>query len=168
MANCTNCGKKLSAGEKFCPSCGTAVKSSSKKSSSKKSPSKKTAAKGGSSVVERKANANDAQSNKVMAIIAYIGILCLIPLLTGDYKKSPFLKFHTNQGVVLFITVIAGNIASWILGIIFGAIRLWALISLVSMVVWLGIGILIILGVINAANGKMKPLPVIGNFTIIK
>ena len=31
-----------------------------------------------------------------MAIIAYI--LFFVPLLTGDRKKSPFVKFHTNQG----------------------------------------------------------------------
>ena len=112
--------------------------------------------------------ARDAEQNKAMAVIAYIGILCLIPLLTGDYKKSSFLKFHTNQGVVLFITNIALVISSWILGAIFGAMRLWVLIPLITTAVWIGILLLIILGIINAVNGRMKPLPLIGQFEIIK
>ena len=110
----------------------------------------------------------DAEANQAMAVIAYIGILCLIPLLTGDYKKSTFLKFHTNQGVVLFITNITLLISSWILAAIFGAMRLWVLIPFITTVVWIGILVLMILGIINAVNGVMKPLPVIGKFTIIK
>ena len=44
---------------------------------------------------------NDVQSNKVMAILAYFGILFLIPLLAA--KESPFARYHTNQGLVLFL-----------------------------------------------------------------
>jgi hypothetical protein len=36
------------------------------------------------------------------------------------------------------------------------------------MVVWLGIGVLIILGIINVVNGRMRPLPIIGKFEIVK
>ena len=115
-----------------------------------------------------RASSKDAESNKGMAIIAYIGILCLIPLLTGDYKKSSFLKFHTNQGVVLFITAIATWIASWILWAIFAAMRLWFIGGFLSPLVGITIFVFMILGIINAVNGVMKPLPLIGKFTIIK
>ena len=154
MAFCGKCGKEMDDGAKFCPSCGA---------SSTGEPSKWAA-----QVEEVQADPADAEQGKVMSIIAYIGILCFIPILTGDYKKSPFVKFHTNQGVVLFITVVAANIASWILRIILGAIRLWSLISLVSTVVWIGVLVLVILGIINVVNGRMRPLPVIGKFQIIK
>jgi uncharacterized membrane protein len=113
-------------------------------------------------------SSRDAEANKGMAIIAYIGILCLIPILTGDYKKSPFVKFHTNQGVVLFITWIAWWFVSLILGFIFRGFFLWALLALVNFAAWVGVIVLLVLGIINAANGKMKPLPLIGKFTIIK
>ena len=110
-----------------------------------------------------------------MAIIAYIGILFIIPLLTGDYKKSPFLKFHTNQGFVLFLTAIALWIVwSIIWGIAIGSIYnsyslgMLGLISAISWLLSLTIVALCVIGIINAVNGKMKPLPIIGKFTIIK
>ena len=113
-----------------------------------------------------RASSKDAEANKGMAIIAYI--LFFVPLLTGDHKKSPFVKFHTNQGTVLFLTWIAWWFVSLILGFIFGGFFLWALFSLVRFAVWVGVIVLLVLGIINAVNGRMKPLPVIGKFTIIK
>ncbi|MDR1837802.1 MAG: hypothetical protein LBQ89_09110 [Treponema sp.] len=122
-----------------------------------------------------RASSKDAENNKGMAIIAYLGILFLIPLLTGDYKKSAFLKFHTNQGFVLFLTAVALWIvwsiiwAIFIRGIIYSySWGMWGFMSTLSWLVWLAILALCIIGIINAANGKMKPLPLIGKFTIIK
>ena len=40
--------------------------------------------------------AADVQNNKVMAVLSYIGILVLIPILAA--KESPFARFHANQG----------------------------------------------------------------------
>jgi uncharacterized membrane protein len=154
MAFCGNCGKQVDDGVKFCPSCGTSMSGA---------PVKAEAQAG-----DIQADPNDAEQNKGMAIISYLGILCLIPLLTGDYKKSEFLKFHTNQGFVLFISAAALWIASLILGAIFTLMHLWAIVPLFSTLVWLGILALIILGIINVVNGRMRPLPVIGKFTIIK
>jgi len=50
---CANCGKKISKGVKFCPSCGAAVKSPSK-----------AAEKGGAPAAERKVGPEDAGQNK--------------------------------------------------------------------------------------------------------
>lgn len=99
---------------------------------------------------------NDVQSNKVMAILAYFGILFLIPLLAA--KESPYARYHTNQGLVLFLfTIVCG-----ILGMIpkFG----WIISSIGYLIGF----VFFIIGVINAAGGKMKPLPMIGNITLIK
>jgi uncharacterized membrane protein len=142
-------------------------KTATTKTTTKKTTTSKTAA--------PRAGSKDAEDNKGMAIVAYLGILFIIPLLTGDYKKSPFLKFHTNQGFVLFLTAVA----LWIVwSIIWGiAIRgiynsyswgMWGLLSSLSWIVWLAIAALCVIGIINAVNGKMKPLPVIGKFEIIK
>jgi uncharacterized membrane protein len=141
-------------GVKFCPSCGTSMSGE---------PAKQAA-----QVEEIQADPTDAEQGKVMSIIAYIGILCFVPILTGDHKKSPFVMYHTNQGVVLFITDVALWVALWILGAMFAAMGMWALIPLFSTVIWVGILALAILGIVNAVNGRMKPLPVIGKFTIIK
>ena len=33
-------------------------------------------------------------------------------------------------------------------------------------VVWIGVIVLLVLGIINVVNGRMKPLPLIGKYTI--
>jgi len=140
---------------KFCPSCGA---------SSTGEPAKRAA-----QVGEIQADPTDAEQGKVMSILAYISFLCFVPILTGDHKKSPFVKYHTNQGVVLFITSVALWIVQQILYWIFRAMHLWALSSLLSSLVGIAVLVLAILGIINAVNGRMKPLPVIGGrFEIIK
>ena len=136
-----------------------------RKTSTRKTSTRKAAA--------PRAGLRDAENNKGMAIIAYL--IFFIPLLTGDSKKSPFVRFHTNQGFVLFLfAVILMIVWSIIWSIFIGGIYysfswgLWRFLSLISWLLWLAIAALCIIGIINAANGKMKPLPVIGKFTIIK
>ena len=41
----------------------------------------------------------DIAQNKAMAILAYLGILVLIPIFAA--KNSAFAKFHANQGLIL-------------------------------------------------------------------
>jgi len=156
MAFCGNCGKEMKDDVKFCPSCGASVTGK---------PAKQAA-----QAEEIQGDQNDAEQNKGMAIIAYI--LFFVPLLTGDHKKSPFVKFHTNQGTVLFLTWLAFYIGTRILSILlFRVLRFYLLGPVYSLVVvafGVTILVLLILGIINALNGRMKPLPVIGKFTIIK
>ena len=100
----------------------------------------------------------DINSNKVMAILAYLGILFIIPLLAA--KNSKFARFHTNQGIVLFIAAILVNIVASILGKIHLGFIGWIL----DVVVF----IFVLLGIINAAQGKAKELPFIGKYKILK
>jgi len=106
---------------------------------------------------------NDIQQNKAMAILAYLSWLVLIPLFAA--KDSKFAKFHCNQGLTLFICSIACSLLMTILAFI-PFVR-WIGFILGSL---LGVAILIlaILGIINAANGQAKELPIIGKFTILK
>ncbi len=105
-------------------------------------------------------NQSDAEKNKIMAIVGYIiPILFFIPLVT-DAKNSPFAKFHANQQLILLLAAIAVNIVGSILPFIGWFIILpFGSIALI---------ILAIIGIINAAKGEMKKLPVIGGFSIIK
>jgi hypothetical protein len=52
------------------------------------------------------ADADDIEKNKVFAVLAYIGILFLVPLLAAP--QSRFARYHTNQGIVLFLASIIG------------------------------------------------------------
>lgn len=97
----------------------------------------------------------DASSNKLMAVLAYIGILVLIPLFAA--KESKFARFHTNQGLILLIC----SIVSYFIGKI-------PSLSFITWILSLAILILAIIGIINAVKGETKELPLVGKFTIIK
>ena len=109
----------------------------------------------------------DINSNKVMAILAYLGILVLGPIFAA--KESKFARFHANQGLVLFLAEIAFYIVLTIVSAIILAIswKLYFIITILSLV-WIVFLVLAIIGIINAANGKAKELPVIGKFTLLK
>jgi len=110
----------------------------------------------------------DAEDNKIMGILAYLGILVLVPILAA--KESPFARFHANQGLILIIAAIVLSIAVGIFNAIVIAIswRLGIITSLLSLAVSVGCLVLVIIGIINAAKGEMKQLPIIGKYTILK
>jgi uncharacterized membrane protein len=111
----------------------------------------------------------DAEKNKIYGILAYVPIplplLWLIPLLAA--KDSPFAKYHANQGFVLFILELALWFVLTVLNYIFFMVGLSFLAVFLS-IAWLGILVLVILGVVNAAAGKCVPLPVIGGIKLLK
>lgn len=93
------------------------------------------------------ADANDAQQNKVMAVLAYLFLLVLVPLLAA--KESPFARYHTNQGLWLVIAdviaavVVVIPILGWLVACVWFVARL----------------VFTVMGIMNAVNGKMEPLP---------
>lgn len=97
----------------------------------------------------------DIQNNKVMAILAYLGILVLIPIFAA--KDSKFARFHSNQGLILFICFLICGVLSAI-----------PVINLFAWIIYVLLFIFLIMGVINAGSGKVKRLPFIGKFDLIK
>lgn len=108
---------------------------------------------------------SDVEKNKVMGVLAYIGILVLVPILAA--KDSPFARYHANQGLVLFLAEIALGIIGNTLGFALALSGLWFLLMLMPLF-WLATLVLAIIGIINAVNGEMKPLPVIGGIKLLK
>lgn len=100
--------------------------------------------------------AQDIQQNKAVAVIGYI--LFFVPLLAA--RESKFAMYHANQALTLFLTALACNI-------VFGMIPIigWFLLLPLGNIAIL---VLAVLGILNAANGSCKPLPVIGKYTFIK
>ncbi|MFT4532481.1 MAG: putative membrane protein [Candidatus Saccharimonadales bacterium] len=96
----------------------------------------------------------DVEANKVNALLSYFGILILVPLLSETAKTSPYAKFHMNQGLVLTLAGFVGGFIFWVplIGWAAGAFYI---------VLWF-------MGLISAANGDMKKLPVIGDIVLIK
>ena len=91
----------------------------------------------------------DVEENKVMAVLSYLGLLCLIPLLAK--KDSKFAQAHAKQGLALLLTeVIAG------------------VVSAVPVIGWFGGPILALLllvvaivAIVNVLQGKFWEIPVL-------
>ena len=109
----------------------------------------------------------DADKNKIFGILAYLGILCLVPILAA--KDSPFAKYHANQGLVLFLLEVVIWITLFVVSIILAMLPgFMGFLSVVFGLLYLVPLVLLILGVINAAAGKCVPLPVIGGIKLLK
>ena len=101
--------------------------------------------------MEKQENKNkDIEENKLWAVVAYLGILFVLPLLLK--KDSEYAQYHSRQGLVLFISAV-----------------IWGIVSAVPFIGWfiiMPIGrfffVLWLIGIVNALSGKAKPLPLIG------
>lgn len=107
----------------------------------------------------KKADPQDAEKNKAFAIVGYIiPILFFIPLVT-DAKNSPFAKFHANQQLILLIGWVVVNVVGGVIPFIG-----WFIILPLGFIFLV---IVAIMGIIGAAKGEMKELPLIGGFKLI-
>ena len=97
----------------------------------------------------------DVENNKIISLFAYCGILFIVPLLAG--KDSKYARFHTNQGIILFI-----------LSVIMTFLSVFPNIGWVFKIGDVFVAILAILGIINAVTGKARELPLIGKFRILQ
>lgn len=99
---------------------------------------------------EREINISD---DKTLAIVAYLTVIGLVvALIMNKEKKSAFAAFHVKQSCILcalgFAVFLVGMVPllGWVISF-FG--------SLFLLYLW-------IMGLFNAINGKVKPVPVFG------
>lgn len=98
-----------------------------------------------------------------MAVFAYLSWLVLIPIFGA--KGSRFARFHANQGLALAIA----EIICWVvLGILVKLPLIGWIFGLVEGIFSLVCLIFAIIGIVNAANGRAKELPIVGKFQILK
>ena len=153
MLTCKQCGTQVEDGVMNCTNCGAPIEAPVQQNqpidlSEKFNEFNNTAD------TTSEYDAQDIEKNKVMAVLAYI--LFFIPLLAA--KDSKFARFHTNQGLVLFL----GGIIASVVAVI--PVIGWIVAPIAGLV----ITVLAIIGILNALNGKAKELPVIGKFKILK
>lgn len=114
----------------------------------------------------------DVQANKGYAVLSYLGILFLIPYFTR--KNSEYAQYHAKQGMSLFIASAACSVVSFVLDSVFGMISGFLGVFLVGVIGFLqtcvsvGVLVLAIIGIVNAVQGKMNPLPFIGKLSLKK
>ncbi len=97
---------------------------------------------GGSEVVR--------EQDKPHLVLAYLGPLCLIPLLS--VKDSPFVSWHAKQGLVLALVGLGSNV-------------LWSLgpLSLLNCLLWPAIGICAVMSIIKAFQGQRWRIPLVAD-----
>lgn len=96
------------------------------------------------------------ETNKWVCALAYI--VFFIPILVDSNNEN--YKFHTNQGLNLFLLFIVISLVGSFIPVI-GWFIILPLGGLVSFA-------LCVLGIVNALNEKCKELPVIGKYVLIK
>ncbi|MBC8577147.1 hypothetical protein [Yanshouia hominis] len=163
---CRGCGARVPRGDQYCTSCGapnTGRQPSETGATQTAQPAYQPPIAPGA---PGKTELQDAQENKGMAVLAYL--IFLIPLLAA--KESKFVRYHTNQGLVLFLAaVVYGILFSVLSGILFAVS--WRLgltvTSILGLVGWVFTALAVI-GIVHACKGEMKPLPLLGGITILK
>ena len=102
-------------------------------------------------------------SEKLIALIGYFAFF--VPILTGDNRKSGFVKFHMKQSINLLVTNMFVFVTFGV-GILMLHVYMpegvnntfYAVLS----AIWLLPIYLIAAGMSNASNGKWKRLPLVG------
>ena len=98
----------------------------------------------------------------LMVILAYLGLLALIPYLTK--KEDPDIHWHAKNGVGLLILDVVVSLGFWILSIVLRNSILGCGAGMVSCIVWLGIFALHVYCIIQAVGGKRPRIPVVTDF----
>ena len=106
----------------------------------------------------------ELQKKKLICICAYIfGILFFLPLIF--YPEDKFAKFHANQGLVILITAVIGEVVFWVLSIV-PVLRV--VFSILAALFSLCIFILCVLGILGVVRNEEYKLPIIGQYKLIK
>lgn len=190
MKFCRNCGTQLEDNAAFCPACGTAT---SAQQAAAQQPEQQAAAQQPAQqaappqteFVQPQVNsaAADAQQNRGIAWLAYMGLLLLVPLFAR--KRSEYCKFHVKQGATLCAVEIVYYITQAIIMAIvkaifpghvaYGYFTYYYQDSAATIIFRLLFGagsifllVLAIMGIVNAATGKQKKLPLIGQIPFIE
>src|SRR3990167_3559902 len=95
-----------------------------------------------------KTNESQIKEGKVYAVLSYLSVLCIIPLVLK--KDNDFVLSHGKQGLVIFV----GEVGIFIVSILFeGILRLGVFFF----------GILSLWGIIEVLRGRYVKLPVVSD-----
>ena len=168
MAFCPVCGERVADNAMSCPKCGAPLGEQAKtQNNTQQAVNNFVNNLNNTADYSSEMDPKDAEDNKAMGILAYIGILVFIPIFAAPQSK--FARFHANQGLTLFIFEVIYSVIMTVLKHTVGEIPVAGPITLticgLVTIVWLALAIC---GIVNAVNGRAKDLPVIGNIHIMK
>ena len=137
---CSKCGAENPDGAKFCSKCGAGLGVPAKTSEA---------------AAKSEAESSTGLSANVAGLLCYVaGWITGIVFIVLE-KKSIFVKFHAWQSIMTFgVLTVAYLILMWI------PVIGWIL----SILIWIAMGILWIILLIQAGTGKMWKVPWAGNW----
>jgi uncharacterized membrane protein len=101
----------------------------------------------------------DIESGKTIAILSYITLIgWIIAYVMHTSTKTKFGAFHIRQALGLMVLGIGIFVISF--GFLFISYYLYYIFRLVNLAVF----VMAIMGIVNAANGKMQKVPLLGDF----
>jgi len=104
-------------------------------------------------------NVTHTGEDKTVAILSYIALIgFIIAIVMHGSKKTRLGAFHLRQALGIWLTSIACGFAQVIL--VFIPILGWVAIP----AIWVSFVIIWVLGLVAAAKGECKPVPVVGEY----
>jgi len=97
-----------------------------------------------------KINLRKVNGVTILAILSYLYILVLIPIIFGS--KKPFIQYHTRQGMALLVLWVVFAFSFFV--------------PILPWIVGLYILVCIVVGIINVVTGHERELPLIGKLAI--
>ncbi|MBX7116000.1 MAG: DUF4870 domain-containing protein [Myxococcaceae bacterium] len=88
------------------------------------------------------------EQDKIMLVLAYLGLLALIPLLT--VKDSPYVKYHAGQGFTL-------TLVSFAVALVMSVIPVIGWLALCPL--FLAVLVVNIVGIMKALKGERWAIP---------
>lgn len=100
-----------------------------------------------------------APEDRTVAILSYLTIIgFIVALVLHSNKKTALGGYHLRQCLGMIVTAIALSIGGMVLAFI--PIIGW----LAVLAAWIGFLVLWVMGLIAAASGQQKPVPVVGDY----
>ena len=170
MKYCNSCGNGCADSDAFCNVCGAKLTGAETQRSTEqdKTDDAEQSAPQGQTFKDKVMDAftnptdttseyapDDINTNRIFAVLSYIGFLFIIPLIA--VPDSKYARFHANQGLVLFIAELVSTLLyvipfiGWVAGAAAGVL----------------LTVLSVFGIVNAIQGKAMELPFIGKFKIL-
>ena len=179
MKFCTKCGGKLEDSERFCPACGAPAASTVSEAQANPNYSTGAARVSAPTDTTSQYDKEDIKDHKAISVLSYFGPLFFVPLIATPNSK--FARYHANQGLVLFVLEFVYGIFYSLLieffGVIFpmqitlggyGRSIAYSVLVVLFGLVWIFLLVITILGIVNAAKGRAKELPIFGKFRFFK
>ena len=103
----------------------------------------------------------DVAQNKVMAVLAYLGLLVLLPIFLA--KDSKYARFHINQGLLFTALAVVFNLVAWLFSLLTGGVFFFLLP--LGDVLLLG---LLVFQIVRVIRDESRELPIIGRIRLFQ